>query len=76
VDDETYLVSCTYEERRQECGYYFQVNLNVGVVTDIFADTPLTKRYEGCGIHPDWKMVLTPSPESRNIQYMEVRVAD
>ena len=76
VSDETYLVSCTYREEGRERGYYFEVNLNMGTVVDIFSDTALEKQYKDYGIHPDWKMVLTPDPEHSGVSAIDLRVAN
>jgi hypothetical protein len=77
VSDETYLVSCTYyDQQGHERGYYFEVNLNVGSVTDIFSDTPMEKQFEEYGIHPDWKIVETPDSEYPNLRRLDLCVAD
>lgn len=76
VRGDTYLISCKYERDGQERGYYFEVNLNVETVIEIFADTALATKYEEFDVHPEWKIVETRDPEFPGASRLDLRVAD
>jgi hypothetical protein len=49
IDDQTYLVSYTFDDGSGERGYFFEVNLFARIVRDVLGDPALEKKY---GIEP------------------------